>query len=94
MPLAKTRLLCRLLTNMTIACDGKLAIGVLDSDDFEGAGAGNGLTEGLVDNLRAIEGVQVAALIYARPAGAVEPGQQEPRADLITASACARHPRS
>lgn len=76
-PLAKARLLCRLLTNMTIACDGRLAIGLLDSEDFEAAGAGNGLTEGLVDNLRAIEGVRVAALIYARPVGAIEPGHHE-----------------
>jgi len=77
-PLAKTKLLCRLLTNMTIACDGRLAIGVLDRDDFETAGAENGFTEGLVDSLRAIEGVQVAALVYARPAGSVEPGQKDP----------------
>lgn len=76
-PLAKSRLLCRLLTNMTIACDGRLAIGVIDRDDFEWAGAGNGLTEGLVDNLRAIEGVEVAVLVYARPAGSVEPGQKD-----------------
>ncbi|MBI5869857.1 MAG: bifunctional oligoribonuclease/PAP phosphatase NrnA [Actinobacteria bacterium] len=76
-PLAKSRLLCRLLTNMTIACDGSLAIGLLDREDFESAGAGNGLTEGLVDNLRAIEGVRVAALIYARPGGSVEPGHED-----------------
>ncbi|MHB9111661.1 MAG: DHH family phosphoesterase [Thermoleophilia bacterium] len=76
-PLAKSRLLCRLLTNMTIACEGRLAIGLLDQEDFESAGAGNGHTEGLVDNLRAIEGVWAAALIYARPSGSVEPGHQE-----------------
>jgi len=76
-PLTKTRLLCRLLTNMTIACEGRLAIGLLDQEDFEAAGAGNGFTEGLVDNLRAIDGVRVAALIYARPIGAVEPGHHE-----------------
>lgn len=76
-PLAKSRLLCRLLTNMTIACEGRLAIGLLDQEDFESAGASNGFTEGLVDNLRAIEGVQVAALIYARPSGSVEPGHQD-----------------
>ena len=77
-PLAKTRLLCRLLTNMTIVCEGRLAIGVLDRGDFEAAGADNGLTEGLVDNLRAIEGVLVASLIYTRPPGSVEPGEKDP----------------
>ncbi|MHB8792890.1 MAG: DHH family phosphoesterase [Thermoleophilia bacterium] len=76
-PLAKSRLLCRLLTNMTIACEGRLAVGLLDQEDFESSGAGNGHTEGLVDNLRAIDGVQVAALIYARPSGSLEPGHQE-----------------
>ncbi|MEK6536153.1 MAG: bifunctional oligoribonuclease/PAP phosphatase NrnA [Actinomycetota bacterium] len=76
--LAKTRLLCRLLTNMTIACEGRLAIGVLDRGDFESAGADNGLTEGLVDNLRAIEGVLIASVIYARPPGSVEPGDKDP----------------
>jgi len=72
-PLVKARLLCRLLAGMTIACEGRLAVGVLDREDFEAAGAGDGLTEGLVDNLRAIEGVQVAALVYARPQGPGEP---------------------
>ncbi|MHB1361905.1 MAG: DHH family phosphoesterase [Thermoleophilia bacterium] len=76
-PLAKTKLLCRLLTNMTVACDGRLAIGILDRSDFEMAGATDSLTEGLVDNLRAIDGVQVAALVYARSAGANEPGHKE-----------------
>ncbi len=85
-PLAKSRLLCRLLTNMTIACEGRLAIGVIDRDDFEWAGAGNGLTEGLVDNLRAIEGVEVAALVYARPEGSVEPGRKDAEKPLYRVS--------
>lgn len=70
-PLAKVKLLGRMFDNMTIACGGILAVGVLSRADFEESGAGNGLTEGLVDSLRAIEGVRVAALIYAR---AGEPG--------------------
>ncbi|MFA5801094.1 MAG: bifunctional oligoribonuclease/PAP phosphatase NrnA [Thermoleophilia bacterium] len=67
MPLAKSRLLCRMFNNLTMACDGRLAIGVLEKADFAGAGADGQLTEGLVDSLRAIEGVQVGALIYERP---------------------------
>lgn len=66
-PLAKARLTCRMIDNLTIACDGRLAIGVLDIRDFEAAGAGVELTDGLVNNLRELEGVQVAALIYERP---------------------------
>ena len=66
-PLAKSRLLCRMFNNLTMACDGKLAIGLLERDDFIGAGADGQLTEGLVDSLRAIEGVQTGILIYTRP---------------------------
>lgn len=82
-PLAKVKLLCRMLDNMTIACDGRLAVGVLAEEDFKEAGAGNGLTEGLVDNLRAIEGVVVAALMYARPATS---GRHEYRVSLRSSS--------
>jgi phosphoesterase RecJ-like protein len=67
MPLAKVKLLCRMLSTLVIRSGGRLAAGILDEDAFREAGATNGLTEGLVDNLRAIEGVEVAALIYARP---------------------------
>jgi phosphoesterase RecJ-like protein len=66
MPLAKSKLLCHVLSSMRMLCDGRLAVGILDEAAFREAGAGAGLTEGLVDNLRAIEGVEVAALIYAR----------------------------
>lgn len=67
-PLAKTRLLCNMFARMELACDGRLAIGVLDQEDFRSAGAEAGMTEGLVDNLRAIAGVVVGVLIYRRPA--------------------------
>lgn len=66
-PLAKTRLLCKMFSRLTLACDGRLAIGVLEPEDFTDAGADPGMTEGLVDNLRAIAGVEVASLIYRRP---------------------------
>lgn len=78
-PLAKVKLLSRLFANMTMACDGRLAAGVLSRGDFEAAGAEGGLTEGLVDNLRAIKGVEVAALVYARPS---EPGGGEYKVSL------------
>lgn len=65
-PLAKTRLLCNMFARLTLACDGRLAIGILEPEDFANAGAEPGMTEGLVDNLRAIAGVEVGALIYRR----------------------------
>jgi phosphoesterase RecJ-like protein len=86
MPLAKSRLLCRMFNNLTMACDGKLAIGVLEKEDFTGAGADGQLTEGLVDSLRAIEGVQVGVLIYSRPqaaeAGSEPQGEVQYRVSL------------
>ncbi len=65
-PLAKTRLVCRMFENLRLACEGRLAIAVLEQKDFEETGAGGEFTEGLVDSLRAIDGVLVAALVYAR----------------------------
>ena len=65
-PLAKTRLYCRMFDNLTLALGGRLAVAVLERSDFEETGTGYGATEGLVDSLRAIDGVEVACLIYAR----------------------------
>lgn len=75
-PLAKARLRCRMLDHTMIESDGRLAIGVLEADDFSAAGAGLELTDGLINSLRELEGVEVAALIYALEAGGSlgEPG--------------------
>ena len=82
----KSRLRCRMFNNLTMACDGKLAIGVLEKEDFTGGGADGQLTEGLVDSLRAIEGVQVGVLIYSRPqtveAGSEPQGEVQYRVSL------------
>lgn len=64
-PVAKARLQCRMLDNMVISYNGRLAIGVLEQEDFRAAGAGADLTDGLINHLRELEGVEVAALIYA-----------------------------
>lgn len=64
-PLAKTRLYCRMFQNLTLALDGRLAVAVLEQSDFAATGTGDESTEGLVDSLRAIDGVVVACLIYA-----------------------------
>ncbi|MBE0428625.1 MAG: bifunctional oligoribonuclease/PAP phosphatase NrnA [Thermoleophilia bacterium] len=86
MPLAKARLLCLMLSTMTFRCDGRLAVGILDKEAFSQAGATGRLTEGLVDNLRAIEGVQVAALVYARPGETSEDGKPVFRVSLRSSS--------
>ncbi|MHB1412740.1 MAG: DHH family phosphoesterase [Thermoleophilia bacterium] len=65
-PLSKTRLFCRMFEHLTLALDGRLAVAVLEQADFDQTGTSNESTEGLVDNLRAIDGVMVACLVYAR----------------------------
>ena len=66
-PLAKARLRCMMIDSIRFACDGRLAIGLLESEDFQSAGAGIELTDGLINSLRELEGIEVAALIYALP---------------------------
>lgn len=78
MPLGKAKLLCRMLSTLVIRCEGRMAAAVLDESAFREVGATTGLTEGLVDNLRAIEGVVVGALIYAR-IGEADTAVEQPR---------------
>jgi phosphoesterase RecJ-like protein len=62
-PLEKLRLVSRALDGITSHCDGKLAISYITTADYEATGAGEEMTEGLIDHLRSIEGVRVAAVI-------------------------------
>jgi phosphoesterase RecJ-like protein len=62
-PLEKLRLVSRALDKISSHCDGRLAISYITSADYEATGAGEEMTEGLIDNLRSIEGVKVAAVI-------------------------------
>lgn len=63
-PLNKSRLRCRMLDHVQIECEGHLAISVLERDDFLAVGGGLELTDSLINNLRELSGVEVAALIY------------------------------
>jgi bifunctional oligoribonuclease and PAP phosphatase NrnA len=62
-PIEKLRLVSRALDGISSYCDGKLAISYVTSADYEATGAGEEMTEGLIDNLRSIDGVKVAAVI-------------------------------
>ncbi len=62
-PLEKLRLVSRALDKISSHCDGRLAISYITTADYEATGAGEEMTEGLIDNLRSIEGVKVAAVI-------------------------------
>jgi phosphoesterase RecJ-like protein len=62
-PLEKLRLVSRALDKISSHCEGRLAISYITTADYEATGAGEEMTEGLIDNLRSIEGVKVAAVI-------------------------------
>ncbi|MBW8058926.1 MAG: bifunctional oligoribonuclease/PAP phosphatase NrnA [Solirubrobacterales bacterium] len=62
-PIAKLRLVSRALDGIQRHCDGRLAIASITAADYEASGAGEEMTEGIIDHLRSVEGAQVAALV-------------------------------
>ena len=62
-PIEKLRLVSRALDGISSYSDGKLVVSYITTADYEATGAGEEMTEGLIDNLRSIEGVKVAAVI-------------------------------
>jgi phosphoesterase RecJ-like protein len=62
-PIEKLRLVSRALDRIQSHCDGRLAISNITAADYEATGASEEMTEGLIDHLRSIEGVKVAAVI-------------------------------
>jgi phosphoesterase RecJ-like protein len=62
-PREKLRLVARALEKIEIVSGGRLAITYVSSEDYKETGAGEELTEGIIDHLRAIEGTDVAAVV-------------------------------
>ncbi|HEX6752206.1 MAG TPA: bifunctional oligoribonuclease/PAP phosphatase NrnA [Solirubrobacterales bacterium] len=62
-PLEKLRLLSRALDSIERHCDGQLVLTYITAADYEATGAGEEMTEGIIDHLRSVEGAKVAALI-------------------------------
>ncbi|MCB0870351.1 MAG: bifunctional oligoribonuclease/PAP phosphatase NrnA [Solirubrobacterales bacterium] len=62
-PIEKLQLLSRALDNLEIHCDGALIVSYITDRDYEETGAGEEMTEGIIDNLRAVDGIRVAAVI-------------------------------
>jgi phosphoesterase RecJ-like protein len=62
-PLEKLRLLSRALDGIQRHCDGQLVLTYITEADYEATGAGEEMTEGIIDHLRSVEGAKVAALI-------------------------------
>lgn len=62
-PVEKLRLLSRALDGIERYCDGKLVLAYITAEDYERTGAGEEMTEGIIDHLRSVEGARVAALV-------------------------------
>src|SRR5436190_1290463 len=62
-PIEKLRLLARAVEKIEQFDDCKLALTYISAADYEASGANDSLTEGIIDNLRALEGTEVAAMI-------------------------------
>jgi bifunctional oligoribonuclease and PAP phosphatase NrnA len=62
-PIEKLRLLSRALEGIRHHCDGRLVLAYITKADYEVSGAGEEMTEGIIDHLRSVEGARVAALI-------------------------------
>lgn len=68
-PIEKLRLLSRALEGIQRLCGGRLVLAYLTAADYEASGAGEEMTEGIIDHLRSVEGGKVAALIRDRDRG-------------------------
>jgi bifunctional oligoribonuclease and PAP phosphatase NrnA len=62
-PIEKLRLTARALEKIKILDGGRLAVTYIDAGDYEATGAGEVLTEGIIDHVRGLEGTAVAAVI-------------------------------
>jgi bifunctional oligoribonuclease and PAP phosphatase NrnA len=62
-PIEKLRLLTRALGKVQLYCDGDLITTYITAEDYEQVGAGEEMTEGIIDHLRAVDGIRVAAVI-------------------------------
>ncbi|MGI9117664.1 MAG: DHH family phosphoesterase [Gaiellales bacterium] len=68
-PEARVRLLARALSSLDVRADGRLAVACITLGDLDATGAAEEDSEGVIDHLRAIRGVDVAAVIREPRAG-------------------------
>jgi phosphoesterase RecJ-like protein len=62
-PLEKLKLVSRALEGIGRYCDDRLVLTYVTDADYEASGAGEEMTEGIIDHLRSVEGAKVAALV-------------------------------
>lgn len=65
--LSKLKLLARALEHVEVHEGGRLVISWLERKDFEQTGASSGASDGVVESLRAVAGVEMSALISEPP---------------------------
>ena len=68
LPVEKVALLGRARGKLRTDCDGRLITTYITAEDYRATGSGEEMTEGIVDHLRSVEGVEVAAVIRDRQA--------------------------
>jgi phosphoesterase RecJ-like protein len=62
-PIEKLRLVARALDGIGRHCGERLVVSYITAEDYAATGAGEEMTEGVIDHLRSIEGTKVAAVI-------------------------------
>jgi bifunctional oligoribonuclease and PAP phosphatase NrnA len=62
-PIEKLRLVARALEGIQRHCDDRLVLTYVTAADYEASGAGEEMTEGIIDHLRSVDGAKVAALV-------------------------------
>ena len=65
-PIEKVKLVARALEKIQVLCDDHLVLAYVSMEDYAETGAGEEMTEGIIDHLRSVEGAKVAALIRDR----------------------------
>jgi phosphoesterase RecJ-like protein len=99
-PAAKLRLLGRALSRIELRLDGRLALSWVTRADIAEEGADDAGTEGIIDHLRSIAGVEVAALVREPVSGPRYKASLRASTDAIDVSRIARdaggggHPRA
>jgi bifunctional oligoribonuclease and PAP phosphatase NrnA len=77
-PIEKLRLVSRALGNVELHDDGALATTYISAEDYAATGAGEALTEGVIDHLRSIDGTVAVAVVRDQP----EKGRAERKVSL------------
>ena len=89
-PIEKLRLIARALEKIERHDEGRFAVTYISADDYEATGAGEVLTEGIIDFVRALEGTAVAAVIRDKTDGGRSARKVSLRSTDVDVSAIAR----